>query len=255
MTAPLLTLAIVLAGAALLWLLSLWLKDASIADIAWAPAFAVLAWVQLPAQFALRAVLILALVSLWAMRLGLHIALRHHGEDSRYAAMRRKNGPRWWWWSLIQVFVLQGVLVWVIAMPLRPVLTGFAPLGVLDYVGFAVAVTGFLCEAVADWQLTRFRADPRNKDQVMNRGLWSWSRHPNYFGDALMWWGVFLVAFAASHLWWLAVSPAIMTFLLLRVSGVAMLEATIGRRRPEYADYIRRTSAFVPLPPILTRPR
>ena len=255
MSAPLFALAAVLGGAVFLWLLSLLLADSSIADIAWAPAFAVLAWAQLPAEFTLRAMALLGLVTLWALRLGLHILLRHHGEDPRYAAMRHKNGARWWWWSLIQVFVLQGVLVWTIAMPLRPALTSYAPVGVLDYAGFALALAGLVCEAVADWQLTRFRADPASKGRVMDRGLWSWSRHPNYFGDALMWWGFFLIGFAASGAWWLAVSPAVMTFLLLRVSGVSLLEEDIADRRPGYAAYIRRTSAFVPWPPTSTRPR
>jgi steroid 5-alpha reductase family enzyme len=196
-----------------------------------------------------RGWLVLALVSLWAVRLGLHIALRHHGEDHRYAAMRAKFGRHWWWWSLVQVFALQAVLIWIVSAPLQYAVGMHAPLGVLDYAGAILAAAGLAIEAVADRQLTRFRADTGNSGKVMDRGLWSWSRHPNYFGDALMWWGFFLLGLGASHAWWMLLSPVAMTVLLLRISGVALLEETIVERRPGYADYIWRTSAFVPWPP------
>jgi steroid 5-alpha reductase family enzyme len=241
----------------LLWLLSLWLKDVSIVDIFWSPGFAIIVWAASllrPSPPGIHAAALQFLVTVWAIRLGSHLFVRwlgHKGEDRRYAAMRRKFGPNWWWWSFFQVFLLQGVLMCVISIPLQmSAAHGPAPLTPLFYVGIAVAVGGLLVEAIADLQLTRFRRDPTNADKVMDRGVWSWSRHPNYFGDALMWWGFYLIVLSASlSLWWTAFGPAIMTFLLLRVSGVTLLEHTIARRRPEYEDYIRRTSVFIPLPP------
>ncbi len=238
----------------LLWLVSVMLKDASIIDIAWAPSFLA---VTLAAGWnhavGPRAALITALIALWAIRLGAYLygRWRKKGhEDYRYAAMRRKaGGSRFTFTSLVRVFWLQGALVWIISWPLQETVRAARfPLGPLDYVGAAMALAGILLEATADMQLTRFLADPASAGKVMDRGVWSWSRHPNYFGNALMWWGFWLIAVAAGA-WWTVFAPLIMTFFLLRVSGVAMLEATIGKRRPEYDDYIRRTSAFVPMPP------
>ena len=250
MTAAVLTLALAFA-CTLLWLVSLRLRDVSIIDVFWAPGFALLAWAAAvaAAPFGPRTWLALALVSLWGLRLGLHILLRHKGEDHRYGEMRAKFGPRWWWRSLFQVFWLQALLLWIISWPLQVAVAASRPLNIVDAAGAALAAAGLLIEGLADHQLTRFRADAASAGKVMDRGLWSWSRHPNYFGDALMWWGFFLIGFAGAHDWWLLVSPVAMTILLLRVSGVSLLEETIAERRPGYADYIRRTSAFVPLPP------
>ena len=251
MTAPVLTLVLALGAGAILWLVSLAVRDASIVDIFWAPGFALMAWAtvtKVPVLGA-RGWLVLVLVSIWSVRLALHIALRHRGEDSRYAAMRAKAGPRWAWQSLFQVFLLQSALIWIISAPLQVAVSSRGPLAIVDVAGALLAATGLGIEALADLQLTRFRAGAANKDKVMDQGLWSWSRHPNYFGDALMWWGFFLLGFGGSPLWWLLISPLTMTVLLLRVSGVSLLEETIAERRPAYADYIRRTSAFVPWPP------
>jgi steroid 5-alpha reductase family enzyme len=242
---------LILALATVLWLVSLRLRDSSIIDIAWAPGFAIVSWCSaVTAQtISTRGCLILILVNAWALRLAAHIYARHRGEDHRYTTMRQQYGRHWWWWSLFQVFWLQGLLCWLISWPLQLAVTRAAPLNILDAIGFTVAIAGFLYEAAADWQLMRFRADPANEGQVMDRGLWRFSRHPNYFGDALMWWGYFLVGLAASGAWWSIFAPVVMTILLLRVSGVSLLEDTIADRRPAYAGYIRRTSAFVPLPP------
>jgi steroid 5-alpha reductase family enzyme len=251
MTAPVLTLALAFGACTLLWLLSLRLGDVSIIDIFWAPGIALMAWTAAAAAMAIqpRGWLALALASLWGLRLGLHILLRHAGEDHRYGEMRKKFGPRWWWWSLFQVFWLQALLLWIVSWPLQAAVAAAQPLTVVDAVGAALAAAGLLIEGLADYQLTRFRADAANAGKVMDRGLWSWSRHPNYFGDTLMWWGFFVLGFAGSHAWWLLVSPVVMTALLLRVSGVSLLEETIAERRPGYADYVRRTSAFFPWPP------
>jgi steroid 5-alpha reductase family enzyme len=251
LTTSLLIMVLIFALVTQLWLVSLGQRDSSIVDIAWAPGFAIISWSNalLAGTNGLRAWLVLALVTLWAFRLALHIAARHHGEDHRYTAMRAKHGVRWWWWSLFQVFWLQALLCWLISWPLQLAVTRTAPLNILDAVGFTIAAAGFLYEAIADWQLQRFRTDPANKGHVMDRGLWRFSRHPNYFGDALMWWGYFLIGLATSDAWWSIFAPIAMTVLLLRVSGVSLMEETITDRRPKYADYIRRTSAFVPWPP------
>lgn len=251
LTIPLLIMVLILALATALWLASLALKDSSIVDIAWAPGFAMIADANamIAGTITARGWLTLILVNAWAIRLALHIAARHRGEDHRYAAMRGRHGSRWWWRSLFQVFWLQAMLCWLISWPLQLAVTRTAPLNILDAAGFTFAAAGLLYEAVADWQLAHFRADPASRDKVMDRGLWRWSRHPNYFGDALMWWGYFLVGLAASGAWWSIFAPLAMTVLLLRVSGVSLLEETISDRRPAYAGYIRRTSAFVPLPP------
>jgi steroid 5-alpha reductase family enzyme len=251
MTAAIPTLALAFGACTLLWLLGLRLKDVSIIDIFWAPGIALMAWATAAASAppGPRGWLALALVSLWGLRLGLHILLRHAGEDHRYGAMRAKFGPRWWWWSLFQVFWLQALLLWIVSWPLQVAVAAPQPLNVVDAAGATLAAAGLLIEGLADRQLARFRADAASTGKVMDRGLWSWSRHPNYFGDALMWWGFFLLGFAGGHAWWLLASPVVMTVLLLRVSGVSLLEETIAERRPGYADYIRRTSAFVPLPP------
>lgn len=241
-----------LAAGTALWLLSLRLQNASIADIAWGPAFVVACAVYVPAGgWTARGVLAGGLTLLWALRLAAHIGLRNvgHGEDPRYLAWRVQHGTRWWWRSLLQVFVLQATIAWVVSWPLAVAgRAGGAPLGVLDASGTAVALAGLAFETVADWQLRRFKANPQHRGRVMDRGLWRYSRHPNYFGEAVVWWGLWLVAAAMPGGWVTAVSPVLMTFLLLRVSGVAMLEQSLSTR-PGYADYIRRTSAFVPWPP------
>ena len=161
--------------------------------------------------------------------------------------MRKKFGGRWWWMSLVQVFLLQAILIWFIASPLvAALLASRAALTVLDYAGLALAGFGLLFEALADFQLMRFRANAGNRGKVLRTGLWGWSRHPNYFGEAVMWWGYFLIGFAASHAWWLLLSPLVVTFLLLQVSGVTLMEDKIVERRPAYAAYKRRVSAFIP---------
>ena len=251
MTAPLWGLVFVAGSALVLWLVSLKIRDVSIIDIFWAPGVAGVVDIAalLGEASGPRVSVALFLVNLWAVRLAAHIFTRHHGEDHRYAAMRRQFGPRWWWWSLIQVFLLQAILMWFIAAPLVAVmLSSRAPMGVLDYLGVGIAATGLFFEALADVQLARFRMDPGNKDKVMDRGLWRWSRHPNYFGEAVLWWGFFLLGFSASGAWWLVLSPLVVTLLLLQVSGVTLMEDKIEDRRPAYADYKRRVSAFVPWP-------
>ena len=192
----------------------------------------------------------MALVVTWAVRLAAYLAARNWNapEDHRYQAIRARNQPNFQWKSLYLVFGLQGLLAWIISAPLAAAVASPAPLGPLDWAGVALVAFGMACEGVADAQLARFRRDPASVGRVLDHGLWRWSRHPNYFGECCVWWGFYLLALASGGAW-TAFSPLLMTLLLLRVSGVTLLEKDIGERRPAYRDYVARTSAFVPWPP------
>ena len=235
-----------------LWLASLRLRDASIVDVWWGPGFALVAWIAfaLGEGWAGRKLLVTGLVTLWGLRLGAHLAWRRrgHGEDPRYAAMRARHGARFARRSLATVFGLQALLLWTISLPVQVAQTALEParFTVLDGVGAALALAGIACEALADWQLARFSADPASRGRVLDRGLWSLSRHPNYFGDALAWWGFAAIALATPHGLLTLPCAALMTFLLLRVSGVPLLERGLRRSRPGYAEYAARTPAFFP---------
>ncbi len=236
------------------WAASLALRDASLAD-RWWPVFiatpALLYAVALPLDT--RGALVLALLLAWALRLATYITLRNwgHGEDRRYAAMRQRNQPHFGLKSLYLVFGLQALLAWVVGLPALAALAHPSPLGAWDLLGTLLALAGLLVEAVADAQLARFRRQPRGADAVLDQGLWRWSRHPNYFGEACVWWGLGLLGMAGGG-WgvaWCLASPLLMTWLLLKVSGVVLLEQDMGERRPAYRDYVARTSAFIPWPP------
>lgn len=238
-----------------LWLLSLWLRNSSIVDIFWGAGFVLAAWtyfILTPGGFAGRKLLAGLLVTVWGLRLALYLLQRNWGkpEDYRYAAWRRENGPRWWWVSFFQVFLLQGVLLWLISTPLLVAQISPVPPSFTWLDGLAVLVwgVGFFFESVGDWQLARFKANPANRGRLLTSGLWRYTRHPNYFGDAAQWWGFYLLALAAGG-WWTVFSPLLMTFLLLRVSGVRLLEKSLQSAKPGYEEYMRRTSAFFPLPP------
>lgn len=230
-------------------------RDVSIVDIVWGLAFAVVAMVSLVVgDGALsRRVLLAVLVGTWGLRLAGYLAWRNRGqgEDRRYQRMRRHHGDRFWLVSLATIFLLQGALVLVVSLPvsLSAGATEPAGLGPLAVVGTLVWLIGLAFEAGGDWQLARFKADPANEGEVMDQGLWAWTRHPNYFGDFCVWWGIFLVAAETAAGRWGIVGPIVMTAFLLKVSGVALLERDIGRRRPGYAAYAERTSAFLPRPP------
>ncbi len=234
-----------------LWLVSLPLKNSSIVDIFWGLGFTGVAWLS----FALghgaadRRALLAALTTGWGVRLAAYLAWRNlgRGEDPRYAAMRARHGSRWPVASLAIVFGLQGALMWLISLPLQVAAGSAAPLGPLDAAGAALVLVGVSFEATADLQLWRFKKDPANRGQVMTRGLWRYSRHPNYFGDFVVWWGLWVIAAGAGG-WWTVLSPVVMSTLLMRVSGVPLLEKAM-RQRPGYDEYVRRTSAFFPRPP------
>jgi steroid 5-alpha reductase family enzyme len=194
---------------------------------------------------------------LWSLRLSIYLSLRNwnKAEDHRYQAIRANNSPGFGFKSVYIVFGLQATLAWIVALPLFVGLSARSSLNGLDMVAAGLILLGLSLESLADHQLARFKADPANRGKVLDRGLWRYSRHPNYFGEACVWWGFWLLAMAGAGwagIWavgWTVISPLLMTFLLLRISGVALLEKDIADRRPEYRAYIARTSAFVPLPP------
>lgn len=195
-----------------------------------------------------RQTLAAALVTVWGLRLSIHLSIRNlgKGEDYRYQAMRRRWGKRFPLVSLGTVFVLQALLMWIVSLPIQVTMVNAPDTAWLAWLGVAIWAVGFFFETVGDLQLARFKADPDNKGKVMDRGLWRYTRHPNYFGDFAVWWGLFLVAVTGVSMLWTIVGPILMSFLLLRVSGVAMLEKTIGKRRPGYDEYAERTNAFFP---------
>jgi steroid 5-alpha reductase family enzyme len=241
-----------LAAMFLLWLFSLRLRDASIVDIWWGPGFAAAALLT----YALAEhgnPLVTALTALWGLRLGGYLYWRNagHGEDPRYVAMRRHYGERFSRVSLFTVFGLQALLQWFVALPVfvAQATTDSAAFTALSAVGTGLFALGLAFESVGDWQLARFRSDTSNAGQVMDRGLWRYTRHPNYFGDFCVWWGIFLVCLDTPGASYTLASPLLMSFLLLRVSGVPLLEKSMAKRRPGYVDYQRRTSAFFPRPP------
>jgi steroid 5-alpha reductase family enzyme len=236
----------------LTWLVSLKLHNVSIVDALWSVMFALAAasYAYVGGMPAARSDLVLALVALWAARLSIYIAWRNHGhgEDRRYQQIRARNNPGFAWKSLYLVFALQGLLAWFISLPLLAAIHSVRPLGLLDAAGAALALIGFLFEAIGDAQLARFKSDPAHRGQVMDRGLWRYTRHPNYFGEFCLWWGFYLIALAAGG-WWSLPAPLLMSLLLLKVSGVSLLEQDIAERRPGYREYTQRTSAFLPRPP------
>jgi steroid 5-alpha reductase family enzyme len=250
-----------IAGLALLtWIASVVRRDASLVDRMWSLMIAgpSVVYASQTSFSGARAIAVLALVVAWGARLAAYITWRNwgHGEDRRYREIRARNQPNFALRSLYLVFALQMVLAWIVSAPALAALAGDHAFGALDVAGIAVALAGFLFEAIGDAQMAAFKADPANKGQVMDRGLWRHTRHPNYFGEACFWWGVWLIALGAGGVaaTWTVLSPLLMTVLLLKVSGVAMLEKDIGERRPAYRDYIARTNAFIPGPRKETSP-
>lgn len=245
----LLALAILCGFGFIAWPWSIALRNVSFVDSLWSLFFVVAAavyYLYLP-EPGPRAGLVLALVALWGVRLSAHITWRNwgHGEDHRYQKIRQNNEPHFALKSLYIVFLLQAALAWLVSLPLLGAMASPAPMAWLDRVGILIFTIGLFFESVGDWQLARFKADPANKGKVLASGLWRYTRHPNYFGDFCVWWGFYLIALS-SGAWWSLPAPILMTFLLLKVSGVSLLEKDIGERRPAYADYIRRTNAFFP---------
>jgi len=251
MTIYLVALGAILLVAALAWVVSVLVQNVSFVDSLWSLFFLIAAVLFAidAGELSLRAQIVLACVLLWSIRLSLHISLRNWGEpeDYRYQKIRENNEPGFVVKSLYIVFGLQGMLAWIIVVPLLPAIGSSTPLNVIDVFAVGLFVTGFFFEAVGDWQLSRFRKSARSEGRVLDTGLWRFTRHPNYFGEFCIWWAFWLFA-VSSGAWWTIYAPLLMSFLLLRVSGVAMLEKTIGDRRPAYAEYVRTTNAFFPGP-------
>jgi steroid 5-alpha reductase family enzyme len=249
----------ILSAVTFVWMLSVRLRDASIADVCWGPGFLQLAWLYcfLSPVLSPRSWLVAALVTLWGARLSWHIFRRNRGkgEDPRYQAMRAVHGRAFWWRSLFTVFWLQGAILWFVALPLLVAIRATQPaaLTAVDGLGIVFFAIGFGFEVVGDYQLARFRAEPSNRGAVLDRGLWRYTRHPNYFGDATMWWGMYAMAASTPNGWLTVLSPSLMTWLLMRVSGVTLLEEGLKASKPGYRAYIARTPAFFPWFPRVPR--
>jgi steroid 5-alpha reductase family enzyme len=239
----------------ILWIVSIFIKNAGIVDIFWGIGFVLLAFYYYfqTGGWETRKIILVVLVCLWGLRLSLYLAWRNwgKGEDFRYRQFRQKYGPhRYWWFSFFQVFLLQGILMWLISAPLlgAQYYTSHAKLNMLDILGVLVWFIGVIFEAGGDFQLTRFKVNPQNKGKVLDTGLWKYTRHPNYFGDSCVWWGYGLICLAGGS--YIPVYGSIlMTALIIRVSGVFLLERSLAQTKPEYHDYIKKTSTFFPWPP------
>jgi steroid 5-alpha reductase family enzyme len=236
----------------LLWIASVLLRDVSIVDVFWGLGFVVIAGVTyaLTGDASSRKTLLLMLTSIWGVRLAAYLGWRKFGapEDHRYQAMRDAIGPRFWLVSLFLVFGLQGLIMMVVALPVMAGQLDRSPLDAWSALGAVLWAVGLLFETTGDFQLARFKSDPMNRGKVMDRQLWRYTRHPNYFGDFLAWWGIYFAA-ASQGTWWTVIAPLTMSVLLLRVSGVTLLERSLQRSKEGYAEYVARTSAFFPWPP------
>lgn len=239
----------VLAVATVFWVVSLIRNDVSIVDSLWSLMFLMMLglYMSMGHLYGARAWLLLLMVAVWAVRLSAFIAVRNHGEpeDHRYQTIRKNNEPHFRYKSLLIVFGLQAALAGMIALPLLFAASGVSPLGWLDLVGVTLWCVGMFFEVVGDQQLKKFRSNKNNQGQVLNSGLWRLTRHPNYFGEFTLWWGFYCLALASGG-WWTIISPLLMTLLLLKVSGVTLLESSIQERRPAYAEYVRNTNSFFP---------
>lgn len=255
------TFALLMVAVILLWLLSIRVRDVSIIDMAYGlliGAAALLAFLMADTRGVLQW-LMLVLLWLWVIRFSVHIIRRNlgHGEDPRYTRLRAWVGGEraFHWFSLRQVFLHQGLIIWLLSLPAQLVMASSErePINALLIAGSVLWFCGWIIEAVADYQLNRFRADPDKRGQVLDQGLWRYSRHPNYFGDACVHWGLFLLA--CSVPWGVLgfVGPLAITHYLLNVTGARTLEKKLLKEKPGYAEYCQRTSAFIPWPPRLNR--
>ena len=234
------------------WLLSLFLKNVTVVDSLWGMGFVIIAWTSffLTDGFLGRKLLIAFLVTFWGLRLSIYLTWRNwgKGEDPRYGSWREKSGKHFWIVSLFKVFLLQSLFLWVISFSIQHGAASRTPEMItwLDVCGLILWVVGFIFEALGDWQLAAFKSNPANEGKVMDQGLWAYTRHPNYFGECLIWWGIFLIALATPNGWWTVLSPLIVTAVLLKMTGIPLTETVMLARRPNYHEYIQRTSAFIP---------
>jgi len=235
-----------------LWLISIYLKNVSIVDNFWGIGFILISFIYyLQCEVAYTRInLMMLLVTLWGLRLSVYLTYRNYGkgEDYRYQEFRRSYGPkRYWWFSFFQVFLLQGGLMMIISLPLLGIAlkTDSNALNFLDYLAILIWIIGFIFESVGDYQLSSFKRHPENKGKLLTTGLWRYTRHPNYFGDSAVWWGFGLLAIA-SGAYWYSLGSLIMTYLIIKISGVALLEKSLSEVKPGYEHYIQTTSTFFP---------
>jgi steroid 5-alpha reductase family enzyme len=243
---------IILILVTLLWIWSVFIKNVSIVDIFWGLGFVVVNtfYVFMSGELNARKIVILTLVCIWGFRLAIYLAIRNigKGEDFRYQEFRQNYGPkRYWWFSYFQTFLLQGILIMIISLPLLGINynNSNGNLEILDYLGIIIWIIGFTFETVGDFQLSNFKRDPKNKGKILHTGLWKYTRHPNYFGDSAVWWAYGIFSIAAGS-YWQAIGAVIMTLLILKISGVSLLEKTLKETKPQYKEYIQKTSSFIP---------
>ena len=243
---------IILVLVTLLWIWSIIIKNVSIVDLFWGFGFVVVNafYLFMSGELNTRKILILTLVGLWGLRLAIYLAWRNigKGEDFRYQEFRRYYGPkRYWWFSYFQTFLLQGALIMIVSLPLLGINSSASSgdLNVLDYIGIVVWIIGFVFEAGGDFQLAIFKNDPANRGKVLNTGFWKYTRHPNYFGDSAVWWAYAIFSMAAGS-YWQIIGSIVMTLLIIRISGVALLEKTLNNTKPQYKEYVQKTSSFFP---------
>jgi len=243
---------IILILVTLLWIWSIFIKNVSIVDIFWGVGFVVVNtfYVFMSGELNARKIVILTLVCIWGFRLAIYLAIRNigKGEDFRYQEFRQNYGPkRYWWFSYFQTFLLQGVLIMIISLPLLGINynNSNGNLQILDYLGIIIWIIGFTFETVGDFQLSNFKRDSKNKGKILHTGLWKYTRHPNYFGDSAVWWAYGIFSIAAGS-YWQAIGAVIMTLLILKISGVSLLEKTLKETKPQYKEYIQKTSSFIP---------
>ncbi|MEI8048119.1 MAG: DUF1295 domain-containing protein [Bacteroidota bacterium] len=247
----LLAFAAIMSMMTILWLISIKIRNVSIVDLFWGFGFVVACAVYFISTEGLetRKILLMAMVAIWGLRLSIYLAWRNlgKGEDFRYQKFRKDFGEnRYWWYSFFSVFLLQGLLMWLISVPLLGAqFYAGNGLGLLDYSGLLIWIIGFVFEAGGDIQLARFKGNPANKGKVLDTGFWHYTRHPNYFGDAAVWFGYGLICISAGS-YWPVLGSVLMTALIIKVSGVALLEKTLNTTKPGYQEYVRRTSAFIP---------
>jgi len=235
-----------------LWIVSILITNVSIVDLFWGTGFIILnGWYFLASQVSTsRQIILLVMVTIWGLRLSLYLAVRNigKGEDFRYREFRKKYGEKnYWWISFFQTFLLQGVLMWLISSTLWGANQNLNKngLNIIDYLALLVWIIGFAFETGGDYQLAKFKSNIANKGKILSSGFWRYTRHPNYFGDAAVWWGYGLLCIAAGQYWYLWGS-ILMTLLIIKVSGVALLEKTLKVQKPQYMDYIQKTNAFIP---------
>ena len=243
---------IILILVTLLWIWSVFIKNVSIVDIFWGLGFVVVNtfYVFMSGELNARKIVILTLVCIWGFRLAIYLAIRNigKGEDFRYQEFRQNYGPkRYWWFSYFQTFLLQGILIMIISLPLLGINynNSNGNLQILDYLGIIIWIIGFTFETVGDFQLSNFKRDSKNKGKILHTGLWKYTRHPNYFGDSAVWWAYGIFSIAAGS-YWQAIGAVIMTLLILKISGVSLLEKTLKETKPLYKEYIQKTSSFFP---------